>query len=231
MSSRGRKRATPDEGVNFALERLRDGQDGRTGSLSKVIARVSVLERAMTAGAGSRRTLEDVALSKEYREVEDRDGDVIAAAIEQVMISAARSILAGDGFEYVLPSRGATDQVYLEELDRIVLKNKTTKANFATVSSVRKVTILTRVMQLVHQVLSRGIHVTKRDLFYTDVKLFKDQKDSDAVLDDISCMLGCTRNSLHVVASERGRRGTFAIQGGRRRNRLHQDGRRREGDS
>ena len=98
--------------------------------------------------------LEDVALSKEYREVEDRDGDVIAAAIEQVMISAARSILAGDGFEYVLPSRGATDQVYLEELDRIVLKNKTTKANFATVSSVRKVTILTRVMQLVHQVVT-----------------------------------------------------------------------------
>lgn len=94
--------------------------------------------------------------------------------------------------------------MYLEELDRIVLKNKTTKANFATVSSVRKVTILTRVMQLVHQVLSRGIHVTKRDLFYTDVKLFKDQKDSDAVLDDISCMLGCTRNSLHVVASEKG---------------------------
>ena len=204
MSSRGRKRATPDEGVNFALERLRDGQDGRAGSLSNVIARVSALERAMKAGAGSRRTLEDVALSKEYREVEDRDGDVIAAAIEQVMISAARSILAGDGFEYGLPSRGATDQVYLEELDRIVLKNKTTKANFATVSSVRKVTILTRVMQLVHQVLSRGIHVTKRDLFYTDVKLFKDQKDSDAVLDDISCMLGCTRNSLHVVASEKG---------------------------
>ena len=41
----------------------------------------------MKAGACSRRTLEDVALSKEYREVEDRDGGVIAAAIEQVMIS------------------------------------------------------------------------------------------------------------------------------------------------
>lgn len=64
--------------------------------------------------------------------------------------------------------------------------------------------MLTRVLQLVHGVLTKGIHVTKRDLFYTDVKLFKDQKDSDSVLDDISCMLGCTRNSLHVVASEKG---------------------------
>jgi len=60
------------------------------------------------------------------------------------------------------------------------------------------------VMQLIHGVLTRGIHVTKRDLFYTDVKLFRDQKDSDSVLDDISCLLGCTRNSLHVVASEKG---------------------------
>lgn len=50
----------------------------------------------------------------------------------------------------------------------------------------------------------RGIHVTKRDLFYTDVKLFKDQTQSDAVLDDVACMVGCTRTSLHVVASDKG---------------------------
>ena len=151
-----------------------------------------------------RKTLNDLSIAEAYREVVDREGGEIAAAIEQVMLAVARSVMRGDGFEYTLPSRGATDQVYVEALDRIVLKNKTTRAAFGTVSSVRKVTILTRVMQLVHGVLSRGIHVTKRDLFYTDVKLFRDQKDSDAVLDDISCMLGCTRNSLHVVASEKG---------------------------
>jgi meiotic recombination protein SPO11 len=199
-----RKKATPDEGVNFALKRLRDGQDGRPGSLEEVLQKVKALEAAVKRGAARRTTLEDLKMADEYREVVDRDSGEIAAAIEQVMIAASKSILRGDGFQYTMPSRGATDQVYLDELDRIVLKNKTTQANFASVSSVRKVTILTRVMQLVHGVLSRGIHVTKRDLFYTDVKLFKDQKDSDAVLDDISCMLGCTRNSLHVVASEKG---------------------------
>lgn len=52
--------------------------------------------------------------------------------------------------------------------------------------------------------LLKRIHVTKRDLFYTDAKLFVDQKESDAVLDDIACMAGCTRTSLHVVASEKG---------------------------
>jgi meiotic recombination protein SPO11 len=53
-------------------------------------------------------------------------------------------------------------------------------------------------------VLQKQIHITKRDLFYTDVKLFKDQSESDAVLDDVACMLGCTRTSLHVVASDKG---------------------------
>ncbi len=55
-----------------------------------------------------------------------------------------------------------------------------------------------------HEVLNKDIHITKRDLFYTDVKLFKDQNESDAVLDDVACMLGCTRTSLHVVASDKG---------------------------
>ena len=145
--------------------------------------------------------MKDLNMEELYREVMDRPETEIAAAIEQVMLAVAKSIMDGNGFAYQLPSRGQNDQVYIDQLDRIVLKNKSTSAAFTNMSSVRKVTILTRVMQLVHGVLSKGIHVTKRDLFYTDVKLFKDQKYSDGVLDDISCLFGCTRNSLHVVAS------------------------------
>jgi len=59
-------------------------------------------------------------------------------------------------------------------------------------------------MHLLHAVLSKRIHITKRDLFYTDVKLFVDQTDSDAVLDDVATMIGCTRSNLHVVASDKG---------------------------
>ena len=68
----------------------------------------------------------------------------------------------------------------------------------------RKTTITTRVLELIHQVVSKRIHITKRDLFYTDVKLFSKQEESDAVLDDIACMVGCTRTSLNVVASDKG---------------------------
>ena len=79
-----------------------------------------------------------------------------------------------------------------------------TERSFTNAASVRKVAIMTRVMQLLHDVLRRRIHVTKRDLFYNDVKLFKDQLESDTVIEDVAAMIGCTRPSLHVVASEKG---------------------------
>lgn len=56
---------------------------------------------------------------------------------------------------------------------------------------------MTRMLQLVHELCLKGIHVTKRDLFYTDVKLFEKQLFSDAVLEEMACMLGCTRPSMH----------------------------------
>jgi meiotic recombination protein SPO11 len=89
-------------------------------------------------------------------------------------------------------------------LDRIVLKSKSSERNFINIATVRKTAITTRVMELLHQVLIKRIHVTKRDLFYTDVKLFTDQGESDTVLDDVATMVGCTRNSLNVVASAKG---------------------------
>ena len=36
------------------------------------------------------------------------------------------------------------------------------------------------------------------------MKLFKEQIESDTVLDDVACLLGCTRSSLNVVASDKG---------------------------
>ena len=68
----------------------------------------------------------------------------------------------------------------------------------------RKVAITARVLQLVQELCRKGIHVTKRDLFYTDVKLFKSQSESDVVIEDVACLLGCTRTSLNVVASQKG---------------------------
>jgi len=78
------------------------------------------------------------------------------------------------------------------------------KRSFGDLSQTRKTTVMAYCMQAVHELLDKGIHSTKRDIFYKHVKLFEKQGTSDAALEEIACMAGCTRPSLHVVASEKG---------------------------
>jgi hypothetical protein len=59
------------------------------------------------------------------------------------------------------------------ELDRIVLKDTIAKRAFASSQACRKTAITTRILGLVHELCNKQINVTKRDLFYTDVKLFE----------------------------------------------------------
>ena len=109
------------------------------------------------------------------------------------IMSVMESIMKGEAFRYDVPTRSASNQEYIAELDRNVLGDKMSVRQFLNTSHVRKTAITTRVIQLLHEILSKGIHITKRDLFYTDVKLFKQQNDSDTILDDVACMVGCTR--------------------------------------
>jgi len=128
----------------------------------------------------------------------------VIEAIERITLHIFHQILSKNGFSFDIPSRSASNQVYLPKLDRIVLGNKRMSRSILHVKEARKAAITSRVMNLLHTVLDKDIHITKRDLFYTDVKLFVDQSDSDGVLDDIATMIGCTRSNLHVVASDKG---------------------------
>eukprot|EP00741_Cyanophora_paradoxa_P015533 tig00020902_g14994.t1 len=138
------------------------------------------------------------------KEVRDMVEEDVSAEIEKIVMQTVRSILAGEGFSYTVPSKSSSNHLYVPELDRIVLKNAITTRAFANASSVRKTAITTRVMQLIYELCSKKIHVTKRDLFYTDVNLFQRQEESDDVLNDVACMVGSTRTSLNVVASDKG---------------------------
>lgn len=143
-------------------------------------------------------------ISGGYVEVEDLEAGVVVEKLESIVVDVVTQILKSNAFELQMPSRSSNNQKYIEDIDRIVLGDKISKRQFLNTSHVRKTAITTRVLSLVHEVLQRGIHITKRDLFYTDVKLFQDQNESDSVLDDVACMIGCTRTSLHVVASDKG---------------------------
>lgn len=172
---------------------------------SEVVKPVERLAERMEKEEKERRErLARVELPERCKEVVDMDQGDVVDRVEQHILAAAMSILRGNAYSFSVPLRGEGNQMFVPELDRIVLKDKRSKRSFDDLGGVYKTTVMTRVLQLVHEICTKGIHVTKRDLFYTDAKLFHDQRRSDGVLDDISCMVGCTRTSLNVVASEKG---------------------------
>ena len=77
------------------------------------------------------------------------------------------------GFALTCPDRCQPACRYVPELDRIVLKDVMSSRPFASSATCRKAVITARILGLVHELCLKGIHVTKRDLFYTDVKLFE----------------------------------------------------------
>uniref|UniRef100_A0A7S3CUT8 DNA topoisomerase (ATP-hydrolyzing) n=1 Tax=Palpitomonas bilix TaxID=652834 RepID=A0A7S3CUT8_9EUKA len=149
-------------------------------------------------------TLEELGLEHQSTQVEEKNGEEVMREVEDIIVEVAASIMSGRGFKYSQPSRGVGNQMYVPEMDRIVLKDKVSERPFANVATVRKTAITTKILQLVFELCSKGIHTTKRDMFYTDVKLFQEQTQSDEILEDVACMVGCTRTSLNVVASDKG---------------------------
>ena len=181
-------------------------------------------------------------IPKDIVEVEELSSTEVIEGIEAIAVNITNQVLSKKGFSMEIPSRSATNQIYVKDCkllpllilvgsiwtwgnlahciidvlsfsllprdylvgDRIVLGSKKLGRSFLKVKESRKSAITLRVMQLLHAVLMKRIHITKRDLFYTDVKLFVDQAESDGVLDDVACMIGCTRSNLHVVASDKG---------------------------
>ncbi|MFO7796529.1 MAG: hypothetical protein ACQERB_01355 [Promethearchaeati archaeon] len=103
-----------------------------------------------------------------------------------------------------LPSRSNSNIIWDEESDLLLLGKQIQQKQFHSLTSVADITRLMRVLEIINELLMKDMHATKREIFYTDVKLFQDQKNSDKSIEDVATMLYTTRNSTHVVASARG---------------------------
>ncbi|MFX1257627.1 MAG: hypothetical protein ACFFAN_07205 [Promethearchaeota archaeon] len=103
-----------------------------------------------------------------------------------------------------LPSRASSNIIWDEENDLLLLGKQIIEKQFHSLTSVADITRLMRVLEIVTELLIKGIHATKREIFYTDVKLFGEQKNSDKSIEDVATMLYTTRNATHIVAAPKG---------------------------
>jgi meiotic recombination protein SPO11 len=110
----------------------------------EILAKVRKLSARVKAEPELMKTITDLGLANECREVVDKDSDAVLDEIEAVVFEIAMSILEGEGYAFEMPSRSKANQMYVPELDRIVLKSSTQKRPFASVQTVKKTTITTR---------------------------------------------------------------------------------------
>ncbi|EJT76172.1 meiosis-specific topoisomerase Spo11 [Gaeumannomyces tritici R3-111a-1] len=61
-----------------------------------------------------------------------------------------------------------------------------------------------RILEIAHEALLTGKLVTKRNIFYQDKQLFRDQRTVDALVDNIALTLGVGRHALNIAAAGKG---------------------------
>ena len=103
-----------------------------------------------------------------------------------------------------LPSRTSANIIWDEKNDLLLLGRQIMEKQFHSLASVADITRLMKVLEKINELLLKDLHATKREIFYSAVQLFKDQKNSDKCIEDVATMLYTTRNSTHIVASAKG---------------------------
>ncbi|KAG0146804.1 hypothetical protein CROQUDRAFT_670968 [Cronartium quercuum f. sp. fusiforme G11] len=85
---------------------------------------------------------------------------------------------------------------------RITFPRKTHQSSSG--SGARELAMLLQIVNICQDAISRNVTVTKRDIYYRDVALFKTQVQVDRLVDDLAATLGVTRAELHTCASSKG---------------------------
>jgi meiotic recombination protein SPO11 len=129
--------------------------------------------------------------------------DTTSRLVEAAMDILNETMMTGrPAFE--IPSRSGDNIVWDEVRDLLLLGMRTISRPYHSLASVVDATRTARVMEIIYNLLKASLHATKREVYYSDVNLFRDQKYSDKIIEDVASMLQTTRDSVHVVASARG---------------------------
>jgi len=136
--------------------------------------------------------------------VKELPADVLHKKIHELTKLITQQILKGEDPHFEIPTRTADNVIYDPESDLLLLGERKFIRNLLSLKSGRDAAITMRILELVHFLLEENIHATKREVFYNDPALFREQDKSDDALEDIAAMLNTTRDSLHVVAAAKG---------------------------
>ncbi|EPX71295.1 endonuclease Rec12 [Schizosaccharomyces octosporus yFS286] len=100
-----------------------------------------------------------------------------------------------------LSKRKANDRGFSSK--RSISKNSRPK-KYNIINHPAKIAQILQVLDCIHEAIETESVITKRDIFYHDVQLFKKQFVVDELIEDLACTIGCPRSALNVEASGKG---------------------------
>jgi len=150
------------------------------------------------------RRSEDIKLPEGVHVVKELPADILHKNIHKLARELSEMILRGEDPRIAIPTRSSDNIIYDEVNDLLLLGNKKFYRNLLSLKSGREAAMTIRILELIHFLLEEGIHATKREIFYNDPALFRTQRDSDDIIEDIAALMATTRNALHVVAAAKG---------------------------
>jgi meiotic recombination protein SPO11 len=172
-----------------------------TKAMKKKWAEADAREAALRAGELPE---EEVVPLKETVKVVGLTSDETKASLMEVAKEVLNEAMTTGRPAFEIPSRSGDNIVWDEIRDLLLLGMRTISRPYHSLASVVDATRTARVMEIVYDLLKSNLHATKREVFYSDVNLFREQKRSDKIIEDVASMLHTTRDSVHIVASARG---------------------------
>lgn len=136
----------------------------------------------------------------------DIDKGTILSRIDEVILSVLQQI--NDNKPPVLShfNRSTWLNVSYDENIGLCVNDamKMTSVRFDSKQSIKKFTLMMKLLSMIYRLIQTGSFCTKRDLYYQDTTLFGNQTALDEALENVSCMIQVPRWRLHVLATSKG---------------------------
>lgn len=125
---------------------------------------------------------------------EENEFDIDLKQTDIELMKNIRQMLSGvcnsETPAFLLRSRGDP-----KKIRKISLKSKRSNETFQMVY---------HILKLIHRMLMTNSFATKRDIFYKNVNLFRNQQFVDRIVDDLVAHFQCPRINLHIIATSKG---------------------------
>ncbi|KAK7692667.1 hypothetical protein QCA50_004300 [Cerrena zonata] len=167
---------------------------------------------ALTPSPTTSQTLVDEGDSSEQEDEEsDTEENDAVPALEEIIANCLESLLdvLPESSPKKDPAKAASINIELANRTMVSKEGGLTTKVVSFPQNTRKGRSSTfaqvlRIVDLMHEALHDDLPITKRDMYYRDVALFKKQSVVDKHVDDIAATIGVSRGDLNVRASSKG---------------------------